>query len=75
MALPVGFFAGYGGERLISELKRRRTTNLPVSELFTGILHNRLGRVLTQTAGISAGGAVSDLSDEELRQAPMRRRR
>ena len=54
---------------LISELKRRKTTNLPVSELFTGILHNRLGRVLTQTAGISAGGAVSDLSDEELRQA------
>ena len=54
---------------LISELKRRRNTNLPVSELFTGILHNRLGRVLTQTAGISAGGAVSDLSDEELRQA------
>ena len=54
---------------LISELKRRRTTNLPVSELFTGILHNRLGRVLTQTAGISGGGAVSDLSDEELRQA------
>ena len=54
---------------LISELKRRRSTNLPVSELFTGILHNRLGRVLTQTAGISPSGAVADLSDEELRQA------
>lgn len=56
-------------DALISELKRRRTTNLPVSELFTGILHNRLGRVLTQTAGISPSGAVADLSDEELRQA------
>lgn len=63
------FLPDMAEDALISELKRRRTTNLPVSELFTGILHNRLGRVLTQTAGISAGGAISDLSDEELRQA------
>ena len=63
------FLPDMAEDALISELKRRRTTNLPVSELFTGILHNRLGRVLTQTAGISTGGAVSDLSDEELRQA------
>ena len=63
------FLPDMAEDALISELKRRRTTNLPVSELFTGILHNRLGRVLTQTAGISPSGAVADLSDEELRQA------
>ena len=40
-------------ETLLEELRRRRETRLPATELFTGILHNRLGRVLTQAAGIS----------------------
>ena len=54
---------------LISELKKRRNTSLPVSELLTGILHNRLGRVLTQTAGLTPNAPVSALSDNELAQA------
>ena len=54
---------------LISELKKRRNTALPVSELLTGILHNRLGRVLTQSAGLTPNAPVSSLSDDELAQA------
>ena len=54
-------------EELLAELKRRRNTALPASELLTGILHNRLGRVLTQAAGISAGRAIAELSDGALR--------
>jgi len=54
---------------LISELKKRRNTSLPVSELLTGILHNRLGRVLTQSAGLTPNAPVSALSDDELAQA------
>lgn len=54
---------------LLPELKRRRESGLPVSELLTGILHNRLGRVLTQSAGLSPNAPVSGLSDRELQQA------
>ena len=53
---------------LKEELLRRRTTNLPVSELLTGILHNRLGRVLTQAAGIHGNRLVSELAETELEE-------
>ena len=53
-------------EALKHELIRRKTTNLPASELLTGILHNRLGRVLTQTAGISFSREIAQLSDYEI---------
>ena len=51
---------------LLQELLRRRTTNLPVSELLTGIIHNRLGRVVTQTVGISGYVPVAQLEEQEL---------
>ncbi len=53
---------------LLQELQNRRSTNLPASDLLTGILHNRLGRVLTQTVGISQQKKVSELSDWELEE-------
>ena len=53
-------------EALKEELLRRKITNLPASELLTGILHNRLGRVLTQAAGISAQRKILELSDYEI---------
>ena len=56
-------------EDLCQELRRRRETSLPVSELLTGILHNRLGRVLTQSAGLTPNAAIRDLSDWEIGQA------
>ena len=51
---------------LKAELLRRKSTNLPVSELLTGILHNRLGRVLTKSVGISDYVPVSQLEEYEL---------
>jgi len=53
-------------EALLQQLSKRRKTNLPVEELLTGILHNRLGRVLTKAAGIRVQGQVCDLADREL---------
>ena len=53
-------------EELHRELLRRKQTNLPVSELLTGILHNRLGRVLTQSVGISGYVPVSQLEEYEI---------
>lgn len=53
---------------LQEELLRRRQGNLPASELLTGILHNRLGRVLTQAARISLSRQVAQLGEAELFQ-------
>ena len=53
-------------EELHSELQNRRKSQLLAEELLTGILHNRLGRVLTKAAGIGASRQISGLSDGEL---------
>ena len=56
-------------QTLLEELRRRRQTMLTAAELFTGILHNRLGRVLTQAAGISAASPIAALDDSQLAEA------
>ncbi len=53
-------------QTLTEELLRRKKTDLPASDLFTGILHNRLGRVLTGEAGISQQGFIRDIPEEAL---------
>ena len=63
------FLPGIEKDSLMAELVRRKQTNLPASELLTGILHNRLGRVLSQSAGISQSRQVCQLSDYDLQQA------
>ena len=51
---------------LCAELLRRRATSLTVDDLLTGILHNRLGRVLTKTAGLRGGDAAASLREDQL---------
>ena len=53
-------------ERLYDALMGRTEKNLPVQELLTGILHNRLGRVLTQSAGIALSGVCRNLTKEDI---------
>ena len=53
-------------EELAGELLRRKSTRLPVSELLTGILHNRLGRVLAQAVGIVGSGFAAEVSEDSL---------
>jgi predicted Rossmann fold flavoprotein len=53
-------------EQLLEELKRRRNTNLPCEELLTGVLHNRLGRVLSKAVGINPSAMVRQLGDDAL---------
>ena len=50
-------------------LKQRGNTDIPTDELFTGILHNRLGRVVAQVAGIRNGLKIAQLRDDELMRA------
>ncbi len=62
------FLPDMDGETLKFQLLRRKNTQLPAGELLTGILHNRLGRVLTQAAGISGSRPISELFDFEIGQ-------
>ena len=62
----IDFLLEYSVEALSKELHRRTMTQLSADELLTGILHNRLGRVLTRAAGIRDQRPVSDLTELEI---------
>ena len=62
------FLPNVSAETLEAELQRRRATNLPMEELLTGILHNRLGRVLTKAAGIKGKQYANQISNAELNE-------
>ena len=64
----IDFLPDWTKEELHTELMRRRESNLPMEELLTGILHNRLGRVLTKAAGIKGKQQASQLSEQEAQQ-------
>lgn len=55
-------------EALLQALKRRTSRDQSAEELLTGILHNRLGRVLTAAAGIHPQMKLSHLCDAQLRE-------
>jgi len=60
------FLPEYDVSQLRQALCCRRKGNLSGDELLTGILHNRLGKVLTRAVGIRESRMVADLTDEEL---------
>lgn len=62
------FLPDVSAETLGAELQRRRVTNLPMEDLLTGILHNRLGRVLTKAAGIKSKQFAKQISNAEARE-------
>ncbi len=53
-------------ERLRSALRSRKNTILTTDDLLTGILHNRLGRVLTQAAGVRGRFPLSEMTDWQI---------
>ena len=53
-------------DELRAELESRTQRDLHAEELLTGILHNRLGRVLVSAAGIAAASPVSQLKKEQI---------
>ena len=56
-------------QALAEMLFARRKTGLNAGELFTGILHNRLGRVLVQETGIGLNTPIAQLPEKALLQA------
>ena len=60
------FLPQWEEEQLMSHLQKRVEKDYPLEEILTGVLHNRLGRVLTQTAGVRGKTTCKDLSQREL---------
>ena len=52
-------------EQVDKMIQSRRASDLPMEELLTGILHNRLGRVLTKAAGVKGKTFARELSNRE----------
>ena len=51
---------------LLTELQRRTQRELPAEELLTGIVHNRLGKVLIKAAGVPGQTMVKELRLQQL---------
>ncbi len=57
-------------DELLALLRERRAAQgaLAASELLTGMLHNRLGRMLVKYAGLTAATPLSELTEKDLRR-------
>ena len=64
--LPGWIFPCKEEDWLCRQLLRRRETNWKAEDLLTGLLHNRLGRVIVQSAGISGYVPIAKLEEEEI---------
>ena len=62
------FLPDWTEEQIMGMIESRRVSHLPMDELLTGILHNRLGRVLTKTAGVKGKEFARELSNREVEE-------
>ena len=62
----LNFLYNMSKEALMALMRKKQQTNLTAEELLTGILHNRLGRVLVKEAGIAGYVPIAQLEDWEL---------
>ena len=60
------FLPQWSREDLLLALQKRRSMNLTTDDLLTGILHNRLGRVIAKFADIRPCVPVAELTDSQL---------
>jgi len=66
--VSANFFKDYSRAALCAMLRTRRERfpALPLSDVLTGMLHNRLGRMLVKYAGLEQNKPCQALSDEEI---------
>ncbi len=71
LSLELDFLRAYEAGHVYSMLscKRKSVPSLTASELFTGALHNRLGRTLIKYAGLPGEKTISELSDAQIKDA------
>ena len=55
-----------GNDQLIQMICQRTYAQITAEDLLTGILHNRLGRVIVQAAGIQLQKSAKDVSSQEV---------
>lgn len=69
--LHIDLLSEYSEQQALAFLKSRRAAlpELCAAELFTGALHNRLGRMIVKYAGIDAQKCLHELDDTELLRA------
>ena len=60
------FLPEISSDALAALLEKRRSSPLTAEDLFTGILHNRLGRVIVKEAGIRGNLPICDLREDQL---------
>ena len=60
------FLPDISSDALASLLEKRKSSPLTAEDLFTGILHNRLGRVIVKEAGIRGNLPICDLREDQL---------
>ena len=70
LTLTADFFRAHPPDAVPALLRARRSRfpALNASEALTGMLHNRLGRMLVKYAGLDANAPLSSLSDGDLRR-------
>lgn len=68
--LVLDFLRGYTEQEILNALQAKKTAfpSLPAGEILTGIVHNRLGKMLVKNAQIDLEKPCSALSKEELTQ-------
>jgi predicted Rossmann fold flavoprotein len=66
--LHINFLRGFSAGEIDSLLANRRdgSPTLPAEELFTGVLHNRVGRMIVKYAGIDGAKPMSAVTDAEI---------
>ena len=62
------FLPDLPAQKLMRPLMMKRNSNLNAEDLFTGILHNRLGRVIVKEAGLKANTSIFHLYDSQLEE-------
>ncbi|NCB51114.1 MAG: aminoacetone oxidase family FAD-binding enzyme [Clostridia bacterium] len=69
--LKIDFLREYSEEDVFALLAARRAAapTLITGELFTGALHNRIGRMVVKYAGLDGAKPLTELTDGELRRA------
>ena len=70
LVLAADFLREYGEAAVLDLLKSRRANlpDLPTGDMLTGIVHNRLGRMLVKYAGLDANAPLRALHDDALRR-------
>lgn len=71
MELQLDLLRGYPLAAVLGHLQSRREAapDIPAAELFTGALHNRLGRMVVRYAALEPAKPLASLADAELSRA------